>query len=128
MIYIQSKISLTWSSVVVKDSSSLIGVLWATRVIDATRHPSHSIWLRCCNYSLLEDPSATFSENNVIPYLVHVCDCPSFSEGELNRNILSLEVGPACRRIIDSPQVVQVIVEASMVVLETVLTCTGALR
>lgn len=60
-------------------------------------------------------------------YLVHIGNRPRFSNREMNRNILSPKMSPACGGVVHSPQIVQLVVETCMIGLKAVATSSGAL-
>lgn len=53
--------------------------------------------------------------------LIHITSSPSFSNGEVNWQIISLEIAPAPRSIVPCPVVVQATVEGGLIIHITVV-------
>lgn len=71
---------------------------------------------------------STETKGDQSSHLIHITGCPTLSNGEVDRDILSLKISPAPGGIFLGPVVVQTIVEGGMVAYVSIVACCHALN
>jgi hypothetical protein len=84
--------------------------------------------MRGIHASSTVNPSQLPKRGKLLSHLIHICQCPPFSNSKVEWEILSFEVRPAHGSIIPGPLVIQVSIECKVIVEPRVTTTGSTLR